>query len=606
MLDIDDMVDCVKPDERSVMTQVAAYYKAFASSNKAETAARKIAHVLETNREHERLIQEYETMASDLLAWIAAKVAEFGARDPLQGVDTCSTVLSEKNAFRSTEYPAKLAEKGALEGHYSTLQTKLRLSGRPGYQPSEGKLISDIQAAWASVSTADVEHQDFVVAELNRNRLADQKAESFTHKADAHEAWTAGKDTEMAADDYSSCNLAGVVALKKKHEAFQSDLAAHELRVHTIANLANELDGLNYVHSDPVQDRYAAIYENWQQLVTLSQERQAALDAAEEAQQRLDGLCLQYGKEAPPFSNFLDVTKEKLTETYIADTPSDVAELRAALEEVAAEMPAHKEEFDSLNDIQQQIGDNVNPYSPHIFATLSAQWDELQTLVAKRGEQLDAEAATQDGREGLRVSFAEQANAADEWLQAKDAELKGLVDNSSFDSIEEQIGELEARGTDIESFRPTVESLEALHAQVQEGLIFSNQHTHVTMEGVRGMWLTMGNNITRQVTVLNNQILARDASNLTEDQLKEFKASFDHFDKDGSGFLERHEFRACLLSLGHDMPATVAEGEADPEFERVLAVVDPVSRRHPPPATRRLREAPRPPCGAGPWWPRRC
>lgn len=34
MLDIDDMVECVKPDERSVMTQVAAYYKAFATSNK--------------------------------------------------------------------------------------------------------------------------------------------------------------------------------------------------------------------------------------------------------------------------------------------------------------------------------------------------------------------------------------------------------------------------------------------------------------------------------------------------------------------------------------------------------------------------------------------
>lgn len=34
MLDVNDMVDCIKPDERSVMTYVAAYYKAFASSNK--------------------------------------------------------------------------------------------------------------------------------------------------------------------------------------------------------------------------------------------------------------------------------------------------------------------------------------------------------------------------------------------------------------------------------------------------------------------------------------------------------------------------------------------------------------------------------------------
>jgi len=338
-------------------------------------------------------------------------VAEFGVRDNIQGVDACAQVLADKNTFRATEYPAKLQEKGALEGHYSTLQTKLRLSGRPGYVPSEGRLISDVQAAWASVGTADVEHQDFVVSELNRNRLADNKAESFGNKADAHEAWTAGKDAEMAADDYTATNLAGVVALKKKHEAFQSDLAAHELRVHTIAHLAGELDALNYVHSDPVQDRYAAIYESWQQLVTLSQERQANLDAAEATQQRLDELCLQYGKEAPPFVNFLDVTKEQLTESYIADTPADVTEMRTALDALAAEMPAHREEYDSLADLQQQIGSSANPYSPHAFDALAADWAALEALVGTRTAQLEAESAKQAGREDLRVAFAEQVGS---------------------------------------------------------------------------------------------------------------------------------------------------------------------------------------------------
>ena len=47
-----------------------------------------------------------------------------------------------------------------------------------------------------------------------------------------------------------------------------------------------------------------------------------------------------------------------------------------------------------------------------------------------------------------------------------------------------------------------------------------------------------------------------------------------HFDKDKSGYLEHQEFKSCLRSLGYDLPI-VEEGQADPEFEAILDVVDP-------------------------------
>lgn len=70
----------------------------------------------------------------------------------------------------------------------------------------------------------------------------------------------------LTTDDYSSCGLAEIVTLKKKHEAFQSDLTAHEARVHEIGTLANELDELRYVSRDEINDRYAVrhflLYQN--------------------------------------------------------------------------------------------------------------------------------------------------------------------------------------------------------------------------------------------------------------------------------------------------------------------------------------------------------
>lgn len=49
---------------------------------------------------------------------------------------------------------------------------------------------------------------------------------------------------------------------------------------------------------------------------------------------------------------------------------------------------------------------------------------------------------------------------------------------------------------------------------------------------------------------------------------------FRHFDKDKTGYLEHQEFKSCLRSLGYDLPM-VEEGETDPEFDAILATVDP-------------------------------
>ena len=48
------------------MTYVSSYYHAFSSSARAEQAAKRIGKVLNVNQENERMMQEYETMASDV------------------------------------------------------------------------------------------------------------------------------------------------------------------------------------------------------------------------------------------------------------------------------------------------------------------------------------------------------------------------------------------------------------------------------------------------------------------------------------------------------------------------------------------------------------
>lgn len=63
----------------------------------------------------------------------------------------------------------------------------------------------------------------------------------FFSQADTHEEWTRGKEEMLQSQDFRQCKLNELKALKKKHEAFESDLAAHQDRVEQIAAIAQEL-----------------------------------------------------------------------------------------------------------------------------------------------------------------------------------------------------------------------------------------------------------------------------------------------------------------------------------------------------------------------------
>ena len=58
------------------MTYVSSYYHAFSSSAQAETAAKRIGKVLNVNRENEKMMEEYEQMASNVRLCVCVCVRE--------------------------------------------------------------------------------------------------------------------------------------------------------------------------------------------------------------------------------------------------------------------------------------------------------------------------------------------------------------------------------------------------------------------------------------------------------------------------------------------------------------------------------------------------
>lgn len=78
--------------------------------------------------------------------------------------------------------------------------------------------------------------------------------------------------------------------------------------------------------------------------------------------------------------------------------------------------------------------------------------------------------------------------------------------------------------------------------------------------------------IKRNINEVENQILTRDSKGITQEQLNEFRMSFNHFDKTRGGRLNPDEFKSCLVSLGYNIRS---DRQGDADFRRIMLIVDP-------------------------------
>uniref|UniRef100_A0A667Z3G6 Spectrin beta chain n=1 Tax=Myripristis murdjan TaxID=586833 RepID=A0A667Z3G6_9TELE len=274
---LDPEGDVDHPDEKSIITYVVTYYHYFSKMKALKVEGKRIGKVLDNAIETEKMIEKYESLASDLLEWIEQTIIILNNRKFANSLVGVQQQLQAFNTYRTVEKPPKFTEKGNLEVLLFTIQSKMRANNQKVYTPREGKLISDINKAWERLEKAEHERELALRTELIRQEKLEQLARRFDRKAAMRETWLS-ENQRLVSQDNFGFDLQAVEAATKKHEAIETDIAAYEERVQAVVSVAKELEAESYHDIKRITARKDNVIRLWEYLLELLKARRLRLE----------------------------------------------------------------------------------------------------------------------------------------------------------------------------------------------------------------------------------------------------------------------------------------------------------------------------------------
>eukprot|EP00118_Oscarella_pearsei_P025242 m.307813 g.307813 ORF g.307813 m.307813 type:complete len:2422 (+) comp42859_c0_seq1:216-7481(+) len=405
-------------------------------------------------------------------------------------------------------------------------------------------------------------------AKLNDNWVFLQ----FNWKADVVESWISDKEMQVKSDEFGR-DLSSVQSLLAKQENFDAGLQTFANEgIHNLTSLQDELVAARHAQSAAIKRRHTDVIRRWEKLLKDSEARKGKLLRSQEQFKKLEELFLLFAKKASAFNSWFENAEEDLTDPVRCNSVEEIKALKDAHTQFISSLSQARADYKQLAALDRQIKSynvSTNPYTWFTMEAIDDTWENLQKIIKEREADFNKETKRQERNDEMRKTFAQHANAFHSWLTETRA---FLVEGSG--SLESQLEAVKTKVIEVRSRRDALKKVEDYGAQMEEALILDNKYTEHTVLGLAQQWDQLDQLGMRMQHYLEQQIQARNTTGVSEEQLQEFNQAFKHFDKDGSGKLDHLEFKSCLRSLGYDLPV-VEEGEADPEFESILMLVDP-------------------------------
>jgi BMFP domain-containing protein YqiC len=190
--------------------------------------------------------------------------------------------------------------------------------------------------------------------------------------------------------------------------------------------------------------------------------------------------------------------------------------------------------------------------------------NHLGTIETTRRRQINANMNAIKAK--LEKNFGDHANSI--YQQIQNLKHEAFADfGNDLHHAKEKLSSLLHKLKQLEGGLSQVEKAERL---CEEANIESNEHTDHTVDDLSFEIHQVEKLIAKSLASVESQIAASGGTGISAEQIKEYKDTFNHFDVDKDGSLNRLEFKSCLTTLG--LIGIDFEG-GDAKFERIFTDV---------------------------------
>ncbi|XP_037907780.1 spectrin alpha chain isoform X2 [Hermetia illucens] len=307
--------------------------------------------------------------------------------------------------------------------------------------------------------------------------------QQFLAQVEEEEAWITEKQQLLSAENYGD-SMAAVQGLLKKHDAFETDFAAHRDRCSLICEQgANLVDAKNH-HADSIGQRCNQLRTKLENLNSLAARRKGAL---------LDNSAyLQFMWKADVVESWIADKEGYVRSEEFGRDLSTVQTLLTKQETFDAGLNAfEKEGIHNITTLKDQLINANHAQSPAILKRhedVLSRWQKLRAASeARKARLLDMQDQFKQIEE-LYLTFAKKASAFNSWFENAEEDLTDPVRCNSIEEIR-ALREAHAQfQASLSSAEADFKSLAALDQKIKSFNVGPNPYTWFTMEALEETW----------------------------------------------------------------------------------------------------------------------
>lgn len=559
LLDADDMVN-YKPDDKAVMAQVAYYWKKFSSGQKAEKAGRTIGNAAKKQRELEELQHDYEKRAKILVQWIADSCQKYEDAESIRKECNNLQKVLDKNSdfkdFKSNQKPPRLTEKNDLEVLLSNIRNKQKVEGLPVYDPPEDLTTANIQAQWGKLDQIQEAYDKVLQQHISLMKRLEILLERFNSRSGKLSEWQQKKIEIWDGEDPRTVEtLSALQSRVKLHENYKDELTSVEKSVSQLRTFAEEIINNEHESSPEVKQSLDQLDEQQSKVNESGQNLSDRLAAELKRREELVAMCLDYSRLAEKLNLFLQDATLSLIEPVRASSVKDVEIYQNVVDSIEKD---HQGDYKTILEQVTTLDQNIRTAegNPKAFSNLEVDqltntYNQVQEQVNSKKQELEKESTVQQHNASLLAELQSGVDSYNDFInKTKDLLTSSINEQSSLEDQKTVATKISTQA--IEESNQKFTDLQAAFKSVEEADIA--EQSPVTMQALTVLSEQLPAFVKKTLENIEEGLIAKKASKVSPEQINEFREVFNHFDKDRDSHLTKLDFKACLSSLGEDIP----------------------------------------------------